>query len=212
MIRLVAISASYGAGGSKVGSALAERLGVPFVDRAIPMAVAERLDVDYEEAAAHDTTFRPGSWIERVLSAFAGGETGVPAPLPADTVTSEDFRRATEEALLRQAAKGEGVILGRGAAIVLRDDPGVLRVRLDGPAERRIEQAMRLGGVDRDTATRALHQLDRVHADYVSHFYGVQIDDPSNYHLTLDSTAIPFGTCVELILQTARTIGVPFGI
>ena len=34
---LVAISASFGAGGSRIGPALAERLGVPFLDRAIPL-------------------------------------------------------------------------------------------------------------------------------------------------------------------------------
>jgi cytidylate kinase len=212
VINLVAISASYGAGGSEVGPALADRLGVPFVDRAIPMAVAERLEVDYDEAAAHDEAFSSGSWIERILSGFIGGDTGAPTPLPADTVTSEDFRRATEEELLRRAACGEGVIVGRGATIVLRDDPRALRVRLDGPVERRIEQAMRLGGVDRDTATRTLRQLDRVHADYARHFYDVEIRDPSLYHLTLESTALPFDTCVDLILQAARTIGVPFDV
>ena len=33
-VRLVTVSASYGAGGSVVAPALAERLGVPFVQRA----------------------------------------------------------------------------------------------------------------------------------------------------------------------------------
>ena len=42
---LVALSASYGAGGSVIGSALAEPLGVPFIDRAIPLAVADHLHV-----------------------------------------------------------------------------------------------------------------------------------------------------------------------
>ncbi|HYB27041.1 MAG TPA: hypothetical protein VEF89_10550 [Solirubrobacteraceae bacterium] len=36
---LVALSAFNGTGGSVVGPTVAERLGVPFVDRAIPLAV-----------------------------------------------------------------------------------------------------------------------------------------------------------------------------
>ena len=104
---LVALSASYGAGGSIVGPALAERLDVPFLDRAIPLAVADRLHVPYDDAAAHDEQVRT-SWLERVLSGYVGGEAGVPAPLPADTFSSEDFRRATEEVLLQQAATGSG--------------------------------------------------------------------------------------------------------
>ena len=43
MTRLIALSAAYGAGGSIIGPALADRLGVPFLDRAIPLAVADRL-------------------------------------------------------------------------------------------------------------------------------------------------------------------------
>jgi hypothetical protein len=85
-----------------------------------------------------------GSRLERMLRGFIGGDTGAPTPLPADDVLcSDDFRRATEEVLLQQAATGAGVILGRAAAIVLREDPRVLRVRLDGPAKARVEQAMR---------------------------------------------------------------------
>ena len=40
---LVTLSATYGAGGSVVGPALAQRLDAPFVDRLIPTEVAARL-------------------------------------------------------------------------------------------------------------------------------------------------------------------------
>jgi hypothetical protein len=60
---LVALSASYGAGGSIIGPALAGRLDVPFVDRAIPLAVADRLEVPYDDAAAHDEQVSTG-WLE----------------------------------------------------------------------------------------------------------------------------------------------------
>ncbi len=202
---LVAISAAYGAGGSSIGPAVAQRLGVPFVDRAIPRGVAARLNVSFDEAAAYDEpTGR--RWLDRMLSGFLGADTGAPAPLPAETVTSEDFRRATEEVLVRQAATGQGVILGRGAVVVLRDDPRALRVRLYGPPERRVEQAMRIQGVDRETAERARRRLDQTHSTYLREFYGADIDDPSLYHLTLDSTAIDSEACVELIARAARAV------
>lgn len=202
---LVTLSASYGAGGNVVGPALAERLGVPFVDRAIPVQVAERLDVSVDDAAAHEEQ-APDSFLDRLLRGFVGTDIGIPAPLPAETFTSEDFRRATEEVLLRQARTGEGVILGRGGMIVLRDDPRVLRVRLDGPAERRLRQAVAIGGVDEDTARGALQKLDRAQADYARQFYGVDIHDCTLYHVVIDSTAIALDACVELIARTAETL------
>jgi cytidylate kinase len=203
---LVALSASYGAGGSVIGPAVAERLDVPFVDRAIPLAVADRLNVSYDEAAAHDDHVSTG-WLERVLRGFMGADTGAPAPLPPDLVSSEDFRRATEEVLLQQAATGSGVVLGRGSVVLLREDPRALRVRLDGPPERRIEQAMRLDrSLDRETTARALRQFDRTHAAYLQQFYGVDIRDSTLYHLVLDSTRLEFDACAEIIATAARSL------
>jgi cytidylate kinase len=104
------------------------------------------------------------------------------------------------------------VIIGRGGAILLRTDPRALRVRLDGPVEARIAQAMRLGGIDRETAVRTQQRLDRVHEQYVRHFYEADIRDASLYHLSLDSTAIPFETAVELIVGAGERVGVPFEV
>ena len=199
---LIALSAAYGAGGSRVGSALGERLGVPFLDRAIPLAVAHRLEVPEATAAVHDEQVTP-SWLERVLQGFAGGEAGVPMAVPEQIHTAADFRQATEEVLVRQAATGEGVILGRAAVVVLRDDPRVLRVRLDGPREARLRLAMALGGIDRASAERGLQRVDRMHEDYVRRFYGVSLRDPSLYHLVLDATALSLEQCVEIIAVAA---------
>jgi cytidylate kinase len=202
---LVALSASYGAGGNVVGPALAERLKVPFVDRAIPLQVAERLDVSVDDAAAHDE-HAADSFLDRLLRGFVGTDISVPAPLPAETFTSEDFRKATEEVLLRQAATGAGVILGRAGMIVLREDPRVLRVRLDGPAERRVRQAARIAGVGEAAAADTLHKLDRAHAEYVRQFYDADINDPRLYHLVIDSTAIDLEACTELIGLAAEAL------
>lgn len=188
-----------------VGHRLAERLGVPFVDRAIPAQVAERLDVSVDDAAAHDEQ-APDSFLDRLLRGFIGTDIGVPAPLPPESFTSEDFRKATEEVLLRQAATGEGVILGRAGMVVLREDPRVLRVRLHGPPERRVRQAMAIGGVDEQTASDALPRLDRAQTDYVRQFYGADIHDCGLYHLVIDSTSVELDACVELIAAAARAL------
>jgi cytidylate kinase len=202
---LVALSAAYGAGGSRVGPALAEKLGVPFLDRAIPFAVSERLEVDLETAERHD--FRVGvSKLERVLRGFIGQDVGAPVPITPQLTVDEDFCKATEEVLLAQAATGEGVILGRAAAIVLRDRPGVLRARLDGPSDRRAAQAARLGAIELPEAERRLERLDRAHAEYVKRFYSADIGDPSLYDLVLDSTAIELDTCVELLVTAVRSL------
>lgn len=196
---LVAVSASYGAAGSRIAPALAERLGVPFLDRAIPMKAAGALEVPVGEEA-----HAPGGWLERVLRGFVGAEAAVSGPVATDSESFDELRRASEEPVLRQARAGRGVILGRAAVVTLRDDPRVLRVRLDGPPERRIEQAVRVFGADREAAAEAVRKLDRTHDAYLKQFYGLDIHDPALYHLVLDSTVLPVQTCVDVLALAAK--------
>jgi cytidylate kinase len=76
-------------------------------------------------------------------------------------------------------------------------------VRLDGPAERRLAQAVELEGVDRATAERHMRETDRAREAYVQQFYGADARDPALYHVVIDSTALPLDACVELIALAA---------
>jgi hypothetical protein len=199
---VVTLSASYGAGGSQVGPRLAERLGVAFLDRVIPTAVAERLAVPLDDALAHDDSVR--GVLERLLMRFApAAQAFSGAAAPTEFVDERSFLRATEDVLRERAAAGSAVILGRAAAVVLADVPGALHVRLDGPAERRLAQAVELEGVARETAERHMRETDRAREAYVQQFYGVDARVATLYHLVIDSTALPLDGCVELIALAA---------
>ncbi len=199
---VVTLSASYGAGGSQVGPRLAERLGVAFLDRVIPTAVAERLAVPLDDALAHDDAVR--GVLERLLMRFApAAQAFSGAATPPELVDERSFLRATEEVMCEHAAAGSGVILGRGAAIVLRETPGALHVRLDGPVERRLGRAMELEGVDHATAERHMRETDRAREAYVQQFYDADARDAALYHLVIDSTALALDACVELIALAA---------
>lgn len=166
--------------------------------------MAEQLEVPLEDAEAHDAKIQT-RWIERLLRGYVGADTGNPVPVPGEITNAEDFRRATENAVRHHAA-GDAVILGRAGVILLREEPRALRVRLTGSAERRIEQTMRLAGLDRKTAERALHHTDRAHAEYARTSYGESLDDPALFHMMIDSTLIPLDACVELIATAAAAL------
>jgi cytidylate kinase len=199
---LVTISATYGAGGSVVGPKLAQRLGVPFVDRLIPTEVAERLSVPLADALAHDEAC--AGRFARVLASLAptGLALGTHAPV-SQGLTEHDFRSATEQVIFERTESERGVILGRAAAVVLRDAPRALHVRLDGPPEARLEQAMRIQSVDRATAQRRMEETDQARHAYVRHLYRTDAADPSHYHLLIDSTAVDLDACVEVIAAAA---------
>jgi cytidylate kinase len=203
-VTLITLSAPYGAGGSQVGPEVARRLGVTFVDRAIPTAVAERLSVPLDEAIERDESAggaltRMTIWLGQVGQAF--GAAGAP---PVDMIEEDDIRRATEAVLREHARAGGAVILGRAGALVLRDEPGALHVRLDGPPEARIRQGMEVEGVDRATAERHLEETDKARRAYAQHFYRCEPGEASLYHLVIDSTAIALDACADLVVTAAR--------
>jgi hypothetical protein len=204
MARVVTISASYGAGGAYVGPRVAARLEVPFVDRAIPSEVAQRLAVPLHEAVRHDES--AGSVFERFVRALApaGLPFGARPVLEHECVDDNVYRDATEQVIREQAASTGTVILGRAAAVVLRDHPGALHVRLDGPKAARVERAMEVEGIDREEAERRLADNDRAREAYVHHFYGADARDAHLYHLSLDTTALDLDCCVDLIVTAAE--------
>jgi cytidylate kinase len=110
---------------------------------------------------------------------------------------------------MRAALASGAVILGRAGAAAFQDEPGVLRVRLFGPADARIAQAIRVGDVDQATARQRLAEVDRARAQYVRRLYRVGIDDPGLFHLHIDSTVLPLEACADLIAAAFRALPQP---
>ncbi|MHB8450315.1 MAG: cytidylate kinase-like family protein [Mycobacteriales bacterium] len=207
---VVTISAPFGAAGSVVGPEVARRLNAPFVDRAIPAAVAAELQVSMTEALARDD--RAAHGIARFFSMFARVQNvtlgGVEGYLPQEQLTDdEDFVRETERVIRDLAAGGNAVVLGRAAAIVLADHPTALHVRLTGSAERRLAQAVRRDGLDIDAARTQLRDNDSARRAYVRHFYNRDPEDVSLYHLVIDGTRLPVQTCADLIVAAVKALG-----
>jgi cytidylate kinase len=206
MIRLVTVSASYGAGGSVVAPELARRLGVPFLHRvttntgglAEPVPCLERLTPDEsEKVPAHRL-------LASLTHAMPVGPTQ--SPLPARH-HDESMRRDCEEEIHLLASGGAGVILGRGAAVVLGKDLG-FHVRLDGPPEARLAQGAAIERLSEDEARTHMAAADRARTAYVRRLYRVDPADPVHYHLVIDSTAVPLDVVTELVLAAAKGTGV----
>ncbi|GLU50427.1 AAA family ATPase [Nocardiopsis ansamitocini] len=226
MAHVVTISATYGAGGSLIGPAVAARLGVPFLDRAIPGRVAQQIGCSLEDALEHDD--RAPTGLDRLLASAARLPSVTLGSIDATFIGATDadgrllydqeFVEHTERVIAKVGENG-GVILGRAAAIVLADHPGALHVRLDGPKDRRLQRAVEMSesgcaeslmrGAEeaddwRPPSSRELDANDRARAAYVRRFYRADATDPKFYHLLLDTTLVDHSTCVDIIERLAR--------
>src|SRR3954453_16922382 len=114
MKRILTISATYGAGGSVIAPALARRLELPFLDRAVhadDVAIEARAQ---GEGLADDE--RDQSLVQRILHAFTtvpdDASAWVPPALPDRVATLRSEAEATVRSFLKASG---GVVLGWGA-------------------------------------------------------------------------------------------------
>ena len=204
---IVTISASYGAGGPEVGPAVAERLGLDFHDRAIPVRVAGRLGVSTDDAEANDERVVRGLW--RVVASLGTMPDPVGGVLPVIGEPDERAYREQTERVLREIADGAGgVVLGRAGAMVLRERRDALHVRIDGPPEARLRAAVARYGRPEEEVRREMRGNDRTREAYVRHYYRCDPAAPQHYHLVVDGTALPLPAVVDLVVTAARARGI----
>jgi cytidylate kinase len=129
--------------------------------------------------------------------------------LPVTGIPDEGaFRLQTERVLAEIADTAGGVVLGRAAALVLRDRADALHVRLDGPPDRRLAAVVARSSRPRDEVRRELEANDRAREAYVRHFYRCDPAAAKHYHLVVDGTALPLDSVVDLIVMAARARGI----
>jgi cytidylate kinase len=201
-VSLITVSATYGSGGSVVAPTLAQRLGVPFLERLTTSggtfveatSSRERLAVGEDKAAP----------VHHLLASLSHAAPAGPTQSPPPPRAHHQYvRREAEADIRRLAAAGGGVILGRGAAVVLGKDSGY-HVRLDGPPEARTARGAAIEHVGLDEAKAHMRAADKARTAYVRRLYGVDPADASLYHLVIDSTVMSIDAVVELILAAAR--------
>jgi hypothetical protein len=194
---LITVSAPYGTAGSLIAPALAERLGIPFLQRLTGQA-GEVLDVTHrrERLTVHEARHTPvHRFVASLTQTMPCGPTQSP---PSTHHQDEDLRRRGEAEISGFLAVGGGVILGHAAAVVLGRDRGY-HVRLEGPPMRRLTQGAEVEGIELDEARVHMRAADAARSGYVRRLYRVDPADVSLYHLVIDSTVLPLDDVVDMI-------------
>ena len=201
--RLITVSASYGTGGSVVAPALAERLGLPFLQRVTTSEGQEAAPGPCDEQLTEEEL--KATPIHRLLASFTHAmPVGPTVSPPSAHHQDQRLRNHGETGIVRLlAGGGGGVILGRAAAVVLGKDRG-FHVRLDGPHARRVVQGAVVEGITEEQAQERLRAADKARTAYVRRLYRTDPADPALYHLVIDSTAMPLEVVIEIVLAGAR--------
>ena len=166
---VITVSAAYGAGGSVVAPALAQRLGVPFMQR-VTTTTGQVTDVApcHERLVEEEAKTTP---VHRVLASLTHSMPVGPTQSQLSARHHDyDLRCGAEAEINQLLADGGGVILGRAAAVVLGKDRG-FHVRLDGPPDRRMAQGAAIEGVSLEQARAHMQAADKARTAYVRRLY-----------------------------------------
>jgi cytidylate kinase len=204
MPTVVAISRQFGSGGAWVGRAVAQQLGYRYADREILAEAALALQADAGDMEPLEE--RVTGWWERLASMFAQGAVDAPFTPPVLPRVTDTQLFAVERQIIEGiASHGGAVIVGRGAAHILRDRTRITRVFLHAPLEARLALAMKEYGFSSREAALAVLQASDGHRRRFAHaLTGRDWYDATQYGLCLDTDAIGLERAVEIIIEVAR--------
>jgi len=184
-VSIITISRGTLSGGRTTALCLADHLGYPCVGREILQAAARKAGVSEES-------------LKREFEA-------PPRPLSFQASPQRvHYLLAVQTALAERCIEGDLVYHGLAGQFLLKDLPGVLRVRLIAPIEMRIRA---LTAAHHRTAPRAaekyIKRADRDRRRWVRHMYGADVDDPALYDLTINLQVISLETACVIITDLA---------
>ena len=201
---IIAISRQRGSGGAAVGRRLAEHLDLRYIDRMLLRDAADFLQTQDERAGSASTS---GSWWSRLGEAVGmgcGGFSHMPPPL--ESLRESELLGIEERLLTDIADHGRAVVVGCGAAQVLKGRPNVLAVFLHAPAEWRIQRIRELYSLDAAAAETAVRDSDRNRCRFIQQLTGAPWGGPGTYDVSVDTSTIGVEGCIGLILDAARKL------
>lgn len=196
--RIITISREFGSGGHSIGLMTAERLGISFYDNQIITEVARKSGLseefirENEEYASHSNSFL------YQIAMSAAGSYGYPSVYQK---LYEAQTRVIEELAERESC----VIIGRCADYILRDRDDCLHVFIHADYSHRAAHVLEKYGDNGKPMQQRLKDKDNRRRNYYRFHTDRDWGVCRNYHLALDSGALGFDTCVDLIMAAART-------
>jgi cytidylate kinase len=223
---VVTMSGTIASGAREIGRAAASLLGTDFVDQQLLVDAARRLGVSIDVMAERDERCSSlGERLAGVLRGFLERSAAAGDPLTGasglevllgrtyaemalereEPQVSDSLYMKTMTAIIRDLGeRGDVVVLGRGSQMILRDLPGALHVLTLAPQELRVERLADREGTSQEEAERRVQDSDRARPAFYRKFWKVDVHDPAQYDITLQTLQLTYEVGAELVVAAAR--------
>ncbi len=202
---IVTIAREYCSGGQKIGTRLAEELGVNCYNSEMFSLVSNnenmKDDVVSQDARIKDTSLfdvakefynepLPEQRLNEDLTAKVGDD---------DLVLIRNLYDYQSEIITELANRESCVIVGRCANYILRNNPDAINVFVHAPIGFKLKRASSKHYMPENELRNYLAKVDERKADYYFKYTGCEWTDIKNYDLSLDTSQLGISGCVEMI-------------
>jgi cytidylate kinase len=195
-MRILTIEREYGSGASGIAEALARRLGWKLLDHQLTEEIARLAKVDLTTAELHDE--RCDKLFYRLSKVFLRGSYERSSPMAgAEIFDADHMVKLLNEVINHAAAEGNCVIVGRGAACILRGRPDCFHVFLFAPRDEKIRRIVATG-ISRKEAEELVDTVDKERAQFIKTYFNREWPNRALYHM-MYNTALGDQTVIDSI-------------
>ena len=205
---VITINRELGSGGRTIGEKLAQRLNVPFYDKALIQGLKEKYDLTTEEIERLKGQ-KHNWWADfkrslKIMPSYAAPQiVSSKNAIPDFLITDDIFQSETE--ILKGIADDEScVIAGRSGFFVFRDHPNHLSILIQARMDYRLNRLMKKRGISREEAQGIINEVDKGRENYEKKYTGTSRYDTRNYDIVLNSDEHTEDEIVDLIVQYVK--------
>ena len=205
---VITLNRELGSGGRTIGRLIAERLGVPFYDKALINALEEKYgltpdEIERMKGRSHSwwADFKRAMNIGAELNAKQYSNYHIDTEKLPDALSTDEIF-ATEQEVLRGIAADEScVIAGRCGFYVFREHPNHLSILIQASMESRVARLASKRDITPEKARDIIEHVDKMRENYVNKYTGTSRYDTRNYDLVLRVDGKTEEELADIIMQ-----------
>jgi cytidylate kinase len=184
---IITISRTHGSGGTNFAEALAKRLDYKFVNRTF-------INNDCRLSQDHVCVFGlddddPPSFLERIQ----------------ELKSNRNFFKVSLMAnIYDYALKNNAVFVGMGAGIILSGINNLLNIRVVRLLSERVKAITQVKNISYEDAFDLVDKMDEGKKDFISHYFDMDVNDPTLYHLIMNSSYIGLDDGLDMVSEYVK--------
>ena len=208
----ITVSRQFGSGGRKVATEVARLLNYQFFDKqsmirvAREVGISERELIDFSEEeyrakGLFDRMF--GSNVVATVKASSRDKSGTEQMLVRE-LDEKDAIDLVRSSVRAAYDRGNIVIVGRGGQHILQNDTDVFHVRIVANNRTRQDRLVEFEGYKYYETSSVIAERDKANAEYHRRFYNSDLDNPSLYHMVINTSKWSSEEAARLIVLAVK--------